>query len=71
MVSATLLPYDRHVGRYSRALAAALVRVAGVEDDGRALDVGCGTGALTAVLAARLGPTGNSPPCSPNFSSTR
>jgi SAM-dependent methyltransferase len=54
--ASTLLPYDRHVGRYSRALATALVRVAGVGPGGRALDVGCGTGALAGVLAGRLGP---------------
>lgn len=52
----TLLPYNRHVGRYSPALAAALVRVAGTEHGGRALDVGCGTGALAGELATRLGP---------------
>jgi SAM-dependent methyltransferase len=50
------LPYDRHVGRYGPALAAALVRVCRLGDDGRALDVGCGTGALASALAALLGP---------------
>jgi SAM-dependent methyltransferase len=55
-VSSTLLPYDRHVGRYSPALAAELVRVAGVEHGGRALDVGCGTGALASALATLVGP---------------
>jgi SAM-dependent methyltransferase len=49
--------YDRHVGRYGRALAEALVEFAGVEPGMRALDVGCGPGALTAVLAEQLGPT--------------
>ncbi len=48
--------YDRHVGRYSRALAGALVDAAGIRSGQRALDVGCGPGALTAELAARLGP---------------
>jgi SAM-dependent methyltransferase len=47
--------YDRHVGRYSPALAAALITAAGVERRQRALDVGCGTGALAQALAARLG----------------
>jgi SAM-dependent methyltransferase len=47
--------YDRHVGRYGTALAAALISFAGVEPGMRALDVGCGPGALTAALVERLG----------------
>jgi SAM-dependent methyltransferase len=47
--------YDRHVGRYSDQLASALIAFAGVEPGMRALDVGCGPGALTAALARRLG----------------
>jgi ubiquinone/menaquinone biosynthesis C-methylase UbiE len=47
--------YDRHVGRYARQLAAALIDFAGVERRTRALDVGCGPGALTKELADRLG----------------
>jgi SAM-dependent methyltransferase len=47
--------YDRHVGRYGASLAAALISFAGLEPGMRALDVGCGPGALTAALAARLG----------------
>jgi SAM-dependent methyltransferase len=47
--------YDRHVGRYGAPLAAALIGFAGVEQGMRALDVGCGPGALTAALAERLG----------------
>jgi len=47
--------YDRLVGRYSPALARELIRFAGVGEGMRALDVGCGPGALTAELAARLG----------------
>lgn len=47
--------YDRHVGRYGAPLAAALIAFARVEQGMRALDVGCGPGALTAALAARLG----------------
>ena len=48
-------PYDHHVGRYSPELAAALIAVAGVERGQRALDVGCGPGALAQALAALLG----------------
>jgi ubiquinone/menaquinone biosynthesis C-methylase UbiE len=48
-------PYDRHVGRYSPELAAALIAVAGLQRGQRALDVGCGTGALAQALAALLG----------------
>jgi SAM-dependent methyltransferase len=47
--------YDRLVGRYSPQLAFALIGFAGVEPGMRALDVGCGPGALTAALADRLG----------------
>jgi SAM-dependent methyltransferase len=47
--------YDRHVGRYTRALGAELIAFARVEPGMRALDVGCGPGALTAELAGLLG----------------
>ncbi len=47
--------YDKFVGRYGVALAHELTRFAGVEAGMRALDVGCGPGALTRVLADRLG----------------
>ena len=46
--------YDRHVGRYGNALAAALIRFADVRRDDRVLDVGCGPGALTAALAEHV-----------------
>jgi ubiquinone/menaquinone biosynthesis C-methylase UbiE len=48
--------YDRHIGRYGAPLAEALIAFAGIEPGMRALDVGCGPGALTAKLAERLGP---------------
>ncbi len=47
--------YDRLVGRYSPQLATALVGFADVRPGMRALDVGCGPGALTAALAQQLG----------------
>lgn len=48
--------YDRFMGRYSGPLAAPFADLAGVRAGQRALDVGCGPGALTAELVARLGP---------------
>lgn len=47
--------YDRFMGRYSRLLAPQLAELAGVARGQRALDVGCGPGALTAELVARVG----------------
>ena len=47
--------YDRHIGRYGRELARALIDAARVRPDRRALDVGCGPGALASELAALLG----------------
>ncbi len=47
--------YDRFMGRFSRPLAAQFVELAQVQEGQRALDVGCGPGALTAELVDRLG----------------
>ena len=47
--------YDSFMGRYSRPLAERFADAAGVQRGHTALDVGCGPGALTAVLVARLG----------------
>jgi SAM-dependent methyltransferase len=47
--------YDSFMGRYSRRLAPAFADFATVRSGLRALDVGCGTGALTTVLVERLG----------------
>jgi len=49
--------YDRFMGRYSVLLSPQLADLAGVEVGQRVLDVGCGPGALTTELAARVGPS--------------
>lgn len=49
--------YDRFVGRYGRELAHSLIERVGVRPDWSVLDVGCGPGPLTAVLAEALGPS--------------
>jgi SAM-dependent methyltransferase len=47
--------YARFMGRFSEPLAVQFADVAGVREGQRALDVGCGPGALTAQLVERLG----------------
>lgn len=47
--------YDGFMGRYSQRLAPVFADWAGVGNAQTALDVGCGPGALTAVLVERLG----------------
>src|SRR5438132_11490456 len=45
--------YEHFVGRLSRRLAGPFLDFAGVERGDRVLDVGCGTGVITAALAER------------------
>jgi ubiquinone/menaquinone biosynthesis C-methylase UbiE len=47
--------YDRFMGRYSVQLAPAFADFAGVDPGDHVLDVGCGPGALTTELVARVG----------------
>jgi SAM-dependent methyltransferase len=48
--------YEAYVGRWSRLIAAEFVRRLGQPSGGRWLDVGCGTGALTATVLALADP---------------
>lgn len=48
--------YARFMGRYAEPLAVQFAELAKVQPGQRALDVGCGPGALTAQLVERLGP---------------
>jgi SAM-dependent methyltransferase len=48
--------YEPYVGRWSRPVAAEFLRWLDVPAGGRWLDVGCGTGALSSVIAARCEP---------------
>lgn len=47
--------YGRFMGRYAQPLAIAFADLIGVREGQRALDVGCGPGALTTLLVDRLG----------------
>jgi SAM-dependent methyltransferase len=47
--------YLRFMGRYSEPLAAQFAALAGVHRGQRALDVGCGPGALAAMLVSQVG----------------
>ena len=47
--------YGRFMGRYADPLAPQFADLAGVQPGQRVLDVGCGPGALTAVLVDRVG----------------
>jgi ubiquinone/menaquinone biosynthesis C-methylase UbiE len=51
-------PHDRHVGRYDPQLAHGLIRSAAISAATRALNVGCGTGQLTAKPAELVGADG-------------
>jgi SAM-dependent methyltransferase len=47
--------YDRFMGRYSRLLSPQLAELADIDGAQCVIDVGCGPGALTTELVARLG----------------
>jgi SAM-dependent methyltransferase len=48
--------YERYMGRWSRQLAPPFLRWLAVPTGSRWLDVGCGTGALSAAILARCAP---------------
>ena len=50
-------PYERYVGRWSRQVAPRFLAWLNVPPGRRWLDVGCGTGALSAAIAAHCAPS--------------
>lgn len=58
MFQATGASYDAFMGRYSAVLAPKFIATLALKPGQRALDVGCGPGALTAALVAALGVSG-------------
>jgi ubiquinone/menaquinone biosynthesis C-methylase UbiE len=48
--------YEPYVGRWSRLVARSFVEWVAVGEDGRWVDVGCGTGALTDTIVALARP---------------
>jgi SAM-dependent methyltransferase len=63
--------YDNFIGRYSPALARALAAAADVAPGDRALDVGCGPGALATELMALVGAGGHVAAVDPSASFAR
>lgn len=49
-------PYERYIGRWSRLVAPEFVRWLAVGSGKRWLDLGCGTGALSAAIVAQADP---------------
>src|SRR6185436_4460631 len=49
-------PYERYVGRWSRRVAPVFLSWLGVASGRKWLDVGCGTGALSAAIVDRCSP---------------
>jgi methylase of polypeptide subunit release factors len=49
-------PYERYVGRWSRLVAPQFLDWLGMAPERRWLDVGCGTGALSAAILDRCAP---------------
>jgi len=50
-------PYEQYIGRWSRRVAPLFLAWLGVPADRRWLDVGCGTGALSAAILDRCSPS--------------